>query len=413
MIPFFIFTDTGLLLTAANPSIKQIKIDSLINITYYEADPGIFCTVFLLVTIFTFIYMILILVRYNRINKDRRAIKIIVSFCIFFAGVFNDILVSSGVYNFIYISEYIFMYILMIMGYALYIKFVELQQEVENLNINLEHKIAERTIELIEKQKKIEEEKNVMAEWRDAMNFELAMARSIQQQIIPDNTPFNYISAMLKPMAPLGGDFYDFIRFRENDTIGIFISDVSGHGVPAALITTMIKSMISGAGGLKLNPSQLFLNLNETLVNQSGDNFVTAFYGIYNRINKTFTYSCAGHNPPFLIHNNSITALDKAKSLPLGIYTLNELKELDKVYINNTEILPVNSKLLLYTDGLTESRSREREDYYFEDVMDKIVLKFADLSCGDFVAKLYDELVNFHGSENFDDDVCIICVNIE
>ena len=154
MIPFFIFTDTGLLLTAANPSIKQIKIDSLINITYYEADPGIFCTVFLLVTIFTFIYMILILVRYNRINKDRRAIKIIVSFCIFFAGVFNDILVSSGVYNFIYISEYIFMYILMIMGYALYIKFVELQQEVENLNINLEHKIAERTIELIEKQYK-------------------------------------------------------------------------------------------------------------------------------------------------------------------------------------------------------------------------------------------------------------------
>jgi serine phosphatase RsbU (regulator of sigma subunit) len=273
--------------------------------------------------------------------------------------------------------------------------------------------VAERTIELIIKQKKIEEEKDLMSEWRKEMDFELNVARGIQQQIIPDNNPENFISAMFKPMAPIGGDFYDFIRFRESDTTGIFISDVSGHGIPAALITTMIKSIISGAGGIKLNPAQMLMNLNETLVKQSGDNFVTAFYGIYNRTNRTILYSCAGHNPPYMIHNSKITVLDKARSLPLGIYTSDELKGFDKAYINQCEKLPPESKLLLYTDGLTEARAEGRDEYYFESIMGKILPGMTRLSCRDFITDLYKELVNFRGSENFEDDVCIICVDIE
>lgn len=413
MIPVFVFMNNGLMLTAQKPSIKYIKIGSFLDVTYYESDPGILCSLFQMVTLITFIYLILILIRYNRMYKERKTIKIIISFSIFFAGVFNDILVSSGFYNFIYISEYIFMYILLIMGYALQINFVNLQEEVENLNINLELKVAERTIELMEKQKKIEEEKNVMSEWRRSMDLELNIARSIQQQIIPDNNPASFISAMFIPMEPVGGDFYDFIRFRESDIIGIFISDVSGHGIPAALITTMIKSLISGAGGAKLDPAQLFTNLNDTLVKQVNENFVTAFYGIYNMTDRTITYSCAGHNPPLLIHDNSITKLDEAKSLPLGVYTNSRLKESNKSYTNKTVTLPVKGKLLFYTDGLTETRGFGGGASFFEDVMGEILLNLVNLSCRDFVAELYQELVNFRGSESFGDDICIVCVNIE
>lgn len=412
MIPVVMLTDNELVLTASHPSIKHITISSFLNFEYYEGKPGILCTLLLVVSIITFIYLIGILINYSRTNSRRKALKIIISFCIFFAGVFNDILVTSGLYNFIYVSEYVFMYIIAIMGYELQLNFVLLQNEVEKLNQNLEIKIAERTVELIEKQKKIEEEKNKMSEWRKEVDFELNIARGIQQQIIPESNPTDYISALFKPMAPLGGDFYDFIRFRENDTIGIFISDVSGHGIPAALITTMIKSIIAGSGGSKLNPAQMFLDLNDTLVKQSGDSFVTAFYGIYNKNDRTILYSCAGHNPPFLIYENSLSSLDNAKSLPLGVWTNNELESLNKTYTNYRETLPENSKLLLYTDGLTETREIGTEGYYFENKLPEILPGMTKLKNNDFIKVLYEELINFRGSESFEDDVCIICVDI-
>ncbi len=413
MIPVVIFLDNELVLTSANPSVKNIEVSSLLKLTYYEGVPGILSSLLLLVAIITFLYLIHILIRYGRENRSRKTVKIIISFCIFFACVFNDILVSSGFYEFIYIAEYAFMYIIIIMGYELQVNFVNIQKEVESLNINLELKVSERTIELIDKQKKIEEEKNVMSEWRKNMDLELDMARGIQQQIIPEDNPTDYISAIFMPMAPIGGDFYDFIKFRETDTIGIFISDVSGHGIPAALITTMIKSLISGAGGTKLDPAQLLTNLNETLVKQSGSNFVTAFYGIYNRTLRTIIYSCAGHNPPFLIHGNIIKELDKARSMPLGIWKTEELEDLNKAYTNQIETLPAGSKLLLYTDGLTETRNPDRTNYFFEDIMTKILPELADLSSRDFIKSLYRELVSFRGSENFEDDVCAISVSID
>lgn len=412
MIPVFIFTDSSLVLTTANPSIKHIQAGSYLDVIYYESDPGILCAIFFIVTVISFIYLIRILIRYSRINASRNRLKIIISFCIFFAGSFNDMLVSSGVYAFVYITEYVFMYIIIIMGYALQKKFVDIQEEVEILNADLEKKIAERTIELIEKQGRIENEKNIMSEWRSRMEAELDMARNIQQQIIPDSRPADYIYALFKPMAPVGGDFYDFIKFRENNKLGIFISDVSGHGIPAALITTMLKSLLAGAGDSKLIPSKLLNDLNDILVRQAHNNFVTAFYGIYDRAERTMTYSNAGHNSPVMIKKNEIIELDKAKSLPLGIYSTEGLVQMKKTYTDYTEKFQAGSRLLFYTDGLTETRKGDEELVFFETTMLKILPGLSESAPVEVVETLYRELVNFNGSDAFEDDVCIICLAI-
>lgn len=265
----------------------------------------------------------------------------------------------------------------------------------------------------IENQKKIEEEKNTLSKWRESMDIELEMARLIQQQIIPQETPAPYISAMFKPMQPIGGDFYDFIKFREPDTTGIFISDVSGHGIPAALITTMLKSIISESGNFKLDPAHLLLHLNEILLTQTEKNHVTAFYGIFNKHTRSITYSNAGHNPPYLIHDNKIIELDKARSLPLGIIGKEELIKLKKNFHNQKEILPENSKLILYTDGLTEARNAVQKAYYFDEIIKEKLIKIAALPSKEFISTLFNDLVNFRGSESFDDDVCIICLDID
>jgi len=262
-------------------------------------------------------------------------------------------------------------------------------------------------------QAKIEEENIILAEWRKIMDDELMMAKDIQRQIIPGNNPSKYISALFKPMEPIGGDFYDFIKFRNTDKTGIFISDVSGHGVPAALITAMIKSLISSAGNYKLNPSRMFMYLNDILVKQSGESYVTAFYGIYDRRSGTITYSCAGHNPPYVIDNMNITELNEARSFPLGVMTNDDLYKMNKNYINHKQSLPSGSKLLLYTDGLTEASSALEKYIFFDSVIFDILPRLASLSCEDFIASLYSELVTFSGSEDFDDDVCIICIDVE
>jgi len=267
---------------------------------------------------------------------------------------------------------------------------------------------------IIEDQKKIEQEKNTLAIFHKNMTAELDMARSIQQQIIPRGKPAPYISALFKPMEPIGGDFYDFIKFREPDTIGIFLSDVSGHGVPAALITTMIKSIITEAGISKLDPAQMLTQLNTTLGRQMAGNYATAFYGIYSKAGKTITYSSAGHNPPYLIHRGALMSLDKAGSRPLGVITDYEIQHdgLTANYINHVQDLPAPSKIVFYTDGLTEAKNENRNPRMFIKLIDDIMLKLAHLPCDEFIAELYGELVRFRGNETFDDDVCIICLDV-
>ena len=116
-------------------------------------------------------------------------------------------------------------------------------------------------------------------------------------------------------MEAVGGDFYDFIEFRESKDIGIFVSDVSGHGVHAAFITSMIKTIILQAGLIRNNPAGLLRYLNTILYGITADNFITAFYGIYNPLNHSITYASAGHNPPHVISGKNIIQLNKSKGI--------------------------------------------------------------------------------------------------
>ncbi len=174
---------------------------------------------------------------------------------------------------------------------------------------SLEKTVHERTSEL-------EIERNKLKTRNEIMENELALARRIQEQLIPVQQPADFIYSLYKPMDQVGGDFYDFIRFRDSELIGIFLSDVSGHGVPAAFITSMVKTIIMQAGESKGNPAELLLNINTILYNQTDGNFVTVFYGIYNPADNSLLYSNAGHNPPMIITDGAINYLKSAKSVP-------------------------------------------------------------------------------------------------
>ena len=323
---------------------------------------------------------------------------------------------------------------------------------VENASLyqNLEAKVEERTRELDEslriqfsinqdlkqtteelenEKEKIQEineelknEKDTLRKRNEIMENDLEMARKIQMQFIPEKSIAPYIAFQYKPMEKVGGDFFDFITFKNNNWIGIFISDVSGHGVPAAFITSMIKSTLLQMAQYVSSPASILESLNNAMANQTGGNFITAFYGIYKPETREFIYSNAGHNAPYIIHDNNFQLLDiKSIAVPLAVMDNKDLKKLDKRFINETIILEKGCKLILYTDGLTEavninekSSLPESEILDFESkmLMDSMsALK--ELPAEDFIRELYNILVAFRGCDDFEDDVCMICVDVE
>ncbi len=241
---------------------------------------------------------------------------------------------------------------------------------------------------------------------------ELLLARKIQINMLPHGRPNQHMAAFYKPMGQIGGDFYEFINFRDSDNIGIFISDVSGHGVPPALITSMLKYIIHQAGEKRNDPAELLSYINDILKKEMLDNFITAFYGIYNPSSRTFFYSNAGHCIPYIIHDNinqlkgpSNRALVLFKDYSNPRYLIN--------FKNNVEVLHEGSKLLFYTDGLTETRPVDGDAFFEYAKLPDVLLMYKHLDSDSFIQHIYQELVAYRKSDIFDDDICLICLDVK
>jgi len=246
----------------------------------------------------------------------------------------------------------------------------------------------------------------------EKMDMEISLARRIQEQCIPEKTPAGNISAVYKPMHEVGGDFYDFIEFKDSDNIGIFLSDVSGHGVPAAFITSMIKTIILQAGEKLNDPANFLLYMNDVLESRTAGNFFTAFYCIYNPDDKSIYYSNAGHNQPYIITEKNVVQLQKAKSTAIAMFPNHMLTKANKIFKNNKLILEPGSKLLLYTDGLVETRPIDGDTLFECSNMEKVFIENHKYQCDVFLNKLMNELSIFRKSNQFDDDICLICLDV-
>ncbi|MEK9627733.1 MAG: SpoIIE family protein phosphatase [Nitrospinota bacterium] len=164
-----------------------------------------------------------------------------------------------------------------------------------------------------------------------------------------------------QPSSKASGDYYDFIRIDE-DHLGVLVADVSGHGSPAAVIMAMMRVSLRSFLSHLHSPKEVLEKINTSLCdNQKSGHFITAFYGVVHLPTRKMKYASAGHNPPLLIDYNQdqIVELKTGKGFPLMIHCSNELEE--------KEIeLPLNSKLICYTDGLTEAKGKDQEMYGLE-----------------------------------------------
>jgi phosphoserine phosphatase RsbU/P len=186
-----------------------------------------------------------------------------------------------------------------------------------------------------------------------AINIEMEMARQIQLSILPKGTPklegINIVARYM-PMTSVAGDFYDFIIVDEKH-LGILIADVSGHGLPSALIASMLQVALAAQVANASNPARVLSGLNHALCGKFEHNFVTAAYVYVDMEKMTLTYAGAGH-PPLLFWVKSSGSVKEVleNGLFLGMFP-------EATYESLQFPIAVGDRGILYTDGIPETKN--------------------------------------------------------
>ena len=192
-----------------------------------------------------------------------------------------------------------------------------------------------------------------------SIETELETARQIQSSILPAAVPEIEnlrIAASYHPMTSVAGDFYQFVRSNKNH-LGILVADVSGHGVPAALISSMIKVAMQSVAVHADDPAQVLGGLNRILSSEAHGQIVSAAYVWIDTENRNALYSAAGH-PPLLCWRKRRGEMQRIESngLLFGV-------EPDCEYPVCSVPLEPSDRLLLYTDGVTETENAAGEAF--------------------------------------------------
>ncbi len=192
-----------------------------------------------------------------------------------------------------------------------------------------------------------------------AIDKELEIARHIQSSILPREVPCIAgleIAARYLPMSAVAGDFYDFFAPGKNQ-LGALVSDVTGHGVPAAIIASMVKVAFAGQKANVQHPELVLAGLNRALCGKFEDHFVTAAYLYADLDAKIVRYSGAGH-PPLLRSSrlNGDTSSVEQNGVFLGMFP-------EAVYTSIEIPLQPGDRYVLYTDGLPESTNARNEEF--------------------------------------------------
>ncbi|MCX7023358.1 MAG: SpoIIE family protein phosphatase [Spirochaetes bacterium] len=245
----------------------------------------------------------------------------------------------------------------------------------------------------------------------ETIQRELRMAHRVQLKMIPrledlPERPELSMAAWYGTKENVGGDLYDVLRIGRN-AYGLLVADVSGHGVPSALITAMVKSAFRNRARWGVPAAVVLKDVNDELVKviSETNHYVTAYFGIINLEDGSFEYSCAGHHPALLrTPSGEIARLDCPGSF-LGVFE-------DASFESRTIRVGSGSRILIYTDGIIEARNRANEDYSIRR-LEAFFSREADACPRDFIDALMKDVENFTGGAPRHDDQAVMLMELK
>ena len=271
--------------------------------------------------------------------------------------------------------------------------------------------LAERTQQLQKKNEQIQEE--------------LKMARELQLAMLPQNFPtlpqdgnshdraLKFFSFFL-PSGAVSGDFFDVIPLTDN-SVGVFICDVMGHDVRAALVTAMLRALVEDFSVKTKAPGELLAAINRELFGvfqQAGTTmYATAFYMIADVATGRLSFASAAHPNPLQLKRSQdkvevLAPRGNGKKGPaLGLFK-------DGAFPTYERQIDADDVIVLYTDGMTEAEGLGQEIFSLERLAESIQ-KYSKLPTNEMLAETLGELRRFSGQQEFEDDVCLIGVEVK
>lgn len=234
---------------------------------------------------------------------------------------------------------------------------------------------------------------------REQMTREAREARVIQQALLPKASPIIpgfTVSGLSIPVGAVGGDWYDFIPM-DKGRWGLVLADVSGKGTAAALLMSATRGILRSLAEAACTPGEVLTKLNRLLVEDfPAGRFVTMVYAVLDPAKRTLTFANAGHLPPLLMAGSSARFLDVEQGIPLGLGP----GDFSEVEVN----LPMGSRLLFYSDGITEAENPVDEEY------GSVRLQEHFLRTDASAESLLDDVRSFADGAGLRDDASVILV---
>jgi sigma-B regulation protein RsbU (phosphoserine phosphatase) len=231
---------------------------------------------------------------------------------------------------------------------------------------------------------------------------ELVEARSIQGRLMPSEIPQinGYrVAGAWRPARTVSGDYFDVIKFSNTRT-ALCIADVSGKGMPAALLMSNVQAAVHAFASESVSPSELCTKVNRVVSNSTGeDKFITFFYGVVDSDQKKLVYTNAGHNAAILLRSDGSLIRLEPEGAVLGPFPNWNYKheEID---------LRSGDRLLLFTDGVTELRSPAADEFGEQRLID-LLIQNRELNAEALRDRIVQAVVSFSGGE-FQDDATLL-----
>jgi sigma-B regulation protein RsbU (phosphoserine phosphatase) len=254
---------------------------------------------------------------------------------------------------------------------------------------------------------------------------ELKMARELQLAMLPHEFPcvprhkpreesdLEFFSFFF-PSGAVSGDFFDVIPLSDT-AVGLFICDVMGHDVRAALVTAMMRALVADLSGTTTEPGELLAQINREVAGvfkQTGSTmYATAFYLIADVARAELRYASAAHPEPILLRRHRGTAewlgngSGQKKGPALGLFAEGQ-------FLTYQCPMEVGDLIALFTDGLIEAEGADHESFSPERLL-AAVRQRAKLPTNELFTGLLDEIKHFSASSEFEDDVCIVGMEVK
>lgn len=243
---------------------------------------------------------------------------------------------------------------------------------------------------------------------RERLNRELEIAREVQQRLFPQSAPavpgLDY-AGKCRPASSVGGDYYDFVPMSDG-RLGIAIGDISGKGIPAALLMAGLQASLRGLA--IANPpalSTLMENLNRLIYDASPANkYATFFYGVYDPESREFQYVNGGHNPPMVFRGDQVLRLEEGGPV-VGLFGPAQ-------YAQGSIRLQSGDTLVLFTDGVSEAMNNEDEEFDEPRLMEA-VRAARDLPAAEIIDRVLGACDVFAAGAPQHDDMTLVVARVK